>query len=176
MSRSESPDSDEVIRELARLFREHPAWVAAARRIAEGSASNVYFRHRPGEAWHLIRRDGQTRLERGAVDDPDFVFRFAPGSVARLAKVRGGVGDFAVALFELIEDDSPECGVDFRVAAPWKRLWRRGYARLLVDAGPRVWAFGARRGVLNWNALRRLVVASRGRGRFDWEARRSRRR
>jgi hypothetical protein len=160
--------ADDVVR-LARLFREHPAWLAAGRLIADGSTSNVYFRDRPREVWHLVRRDGETHLEPGPVDDPDFVFRFGPGSVDRLEAVTGGVGEFAVALFELIEDRSPERGIDFRVAAPWRRLWQRGYARLLVEAGPRVWAFGARRGVLGWRTLRQLVSDSLGAGPFDWE-------
>lgn len=171
MNRANQPEAQDAVADLARLFREHPAWRAAARRIADGSASNVYLRERPGEAWHLIRRGGETHLEPGAVDSPDFVFRFGPGSVGVLEAVHGDIGDFAVALFELVEDESPERGVDFRVVAPWLRLAARGYARLLLDAGPKVLAFGARHGVLNLGALRRVVADSRKRGRFDWETR-----
>jgi hypothetical protein len=159
----------ETVERLARLFRAHPAWLAAGRHIADGAESDVYLREYPEEVWHLIRRSGESLLEPGPSRDPDFVFRFGRGSVERLERVAGGVGDFAVALFELIEDDSPERGIDFRVAAPWHRLWRRGYPRLLVAAGPKVWVFGARRGVRSWRALRRLVSASVAGGPFDWE-------
>ena len=167
--RSATTEPRDAVARLARLFLAHPAWLAAARHVAEGSASNVYFRDRPGEVWRLERRSGVTHLEPGRTADPDFVFRFGPDSVGRLERVSGGVADFAIALFELIEDRSPERGIDFRVAAPWRRLWRRGYARLLLDAGPRVWAFGARRGVRGWGALRRLVAGSLDAGPFDWE-------
>lgn len=169
MARGEDATPFEGAVRLAHLFREHPAWQAAGEHIADGSTSDVYFRERPDQVWHLERRDGRSLLLPGRSDDPDFVFRFGPRSVDRLEAVRGGIGEFAVALFELIEDGSPERGIDFRVAAPWRRLWRRGYARLLVAAGPKVWAFGARRGVLGWRTLRQLVNDSLGAGPFEWE-------
>ncbi|MGH0035072.1 MAG: hypothetical protein ACQGVK_08580 [Myxococcota bacterium] len=168
-NRERGAPADDAVARLSRLFQAHPAWLAAAGHIADGSASNVYFRDRPGEVWCLTRRGGATHLEPGCSNDPDFVFRFGPASVDRLEAVTGGVADFAIALFRLIEDDCPESGIEFRVAAPWWRLWRRGYARLLLEAGPRVWAFGARRGVRSWRALRGLVADSLGAGPFDWE-------
>lgn len=161
---------DEVVGELARLFLEHPAWIEAGSRIREGASSNVYFRHRPGEGWTLVRRAGESRLEPGPDSDPDFVFRFTPASVQRLAAVRGGVGDFAVALFSLIVEEDAAQRVEFRVAAPFLRLVRRGYLALLLSAGPKVVAFGAARGVRTLAALREQVRASRTRGPFDWEA------
>ena len=63
----EAPDyPDAPIAELARLFREHPAWREAARRIRGGATSTVWFRQRPGEPWHLARRGAHTLLLRGA--------------------------------------------------------------------------------------------------------------
>jgi hypothetical protein len=134
---------DATVERLARLFLEHPAWVAAARILAPAATSNVYFNGRPGEGWRLEKREDATRLLPGAGSDPDFVFRFTPGAVARLDAVQGGVGEFAVELFALILEEDPELRVGFRIAAGFPRLMRRGYLRLLLTAGPRVLAFGA---------------------------------
>lgn len=160
---------DEWIDRLARLFREHPAWRAAARHLAADATSTVFFRQRPGEAWHLEHRSGRTRLLPGAARDPDFVFRFTPASVVRLEAVTGGIGDFAVELFTLMTEEDPEAHVDFRIAASFYRLARRGYVQLLVAAGPRVVAFGAANGVHGLGALRRFVAQLRGRGHAPWE-------
>jgi hypothetical protein len=161
--------SDPSIDRLAHLFRAHPAWTAAARRLEPEATSTVYFRHRPGEAWRLEQREGVTRLLPGAAADPDFVFRFAEGSIARLEAVHGGIGDFAVELFTLITEDDPEVRVGFRIAAGFPRLVRRGYLGLLLAAGPRVVAFGASHGIRTLGALRRFVAQLRNRGPESWE-------
>jgi hypothetical protein len=161
---------DAVVADLARLFREHPAWQAAARRIDAVSTSDVYFRHRPGEPWHLVREGPASALRAGASPDPDFVFRFAPGAVARLAAVEGGIGDFAVELFSRALDPDPQRRVDLRIVAAFWRLTRRGYVRLLLAAGPEVLAFGARHGVRDARALARLVARLRQQGPYPWEA------
>jgi len=161
--------SDPTVRMLARLFREHPAWRHAAAHIREGSTSRVFFRHRPGEPWHLERREGETRLEPGDADDPDFAFRFTPRAVERLSAVEGGVGRFAVALFELILAEDDELRVGFRVVAPLRRLVWRGYLRLLLAAGPEVAAFGARHGVGGLSDLRRVVAQARRQAPAPWE-------
>jgi hypothetical protein len=157
------------VERLAELFRSHPAWVAAARSIADDATSRVFFTHRPGEAWRLERRRGETRLVRGPVADPDFCFRFPPGAIERLAGVRGGIGQFAVELFTLIGEEDPALRIDFRIAAPFERLARRGYLGLLLRGGPRVIAFGAARGVRTLAALRRLVAGMVGRAPEPWE-------
>jgi hypothetical protein len=160
---------DPTLDRLARLFREHPAWTAAARRLVPQATSTVYFRHRPGEAWRLEQREGVTRLLPGAAADPDFVFRFTEGSIARLEAVRGGVGDFAVELFTLITEDDPDVRVGFRIVAGFPRLVRRGYLGLLLAAGPRVVAFGASHGIRTLGALRRFVAQVRDRTPESWE-------
>lgn len=160
---------DVHVERLAELFREHPAWVRAARHLGAEATSSVYFSHRPGQAWHLIQQGGVTLLLPGAAADPDFVFRFSPGAVERLAGVRGEIGDFAVALFELVLAKAPEPWVDLRIAASFGRLIRRGYVRLLVAAGPRVLAFGAAHGIRSPGALRRFVARIRSRVPADWE-------
>jgi hypothetical protein len=165
----ESRSEDEAVRRLARMFLEHPAWVAAARRIESDATSSVFFSHRPGEAWRLERRDGRTLLLPGAAAEPDFVFRFTPASIERLCATDGGIGQFALALFELIAEPSPRQGVGFRVAAPFSRLVRRGYLRLLAVGGLRVLAFGAARGVRTPSDLRRLVERVRRREPEAWE-------
>jgi len=158
---------DEWIERLARLYREHPAWKSAARRLAAAATSTVYFSHRAGEPWHLEQRDGETLLLPGAATDPDFVFRFTPSSIVRLEAVTGGVGEFAVELFTLITEAEPEVG--FRIVASFPRLLRRGYVGLLLAAGPRVMAFGATHGVRTVGALRRFVGQLRNSGPEDWE-------
>ena len=163
----DSPDA--VVTQLAQLFAAHPAWQEAAARVSERSSSNVYFRQRPGEVWRLVRRAGRSCLEPGAAKDPDFVFRFAPGSVRRLASVSGGVDDFAVALFSLF-DEVDELRVDFRVVAPLRRLVARGYLKLLLKAGPKLAAYGASKGLHGLRDLRGLVARSRARTPFEWES------
>ena len=59
-------EPDASVRRLAALFRSHPAWTRAAALLSEDACSNVRFRHRPGEIWHLARVAGVTRLEPGA--------------------------------------------------------------------------------------------------------------
>jgi len=166
----EADREDPQVEELARLFREHPAWRAAARYVSDpGATSDVYFSHRPGEAWHLeLARDG-ARLLPGRSTDPDFVFRFPPGAVRRLAQADGGMADFAIALFEGIESDDPEQRIDLRIAASFPRLLRRGYVKLILAAGPRLLALGARRGWRGIGGLRRLVDAARRARPDDWE-------
>jgi len=154
---------------LADLFRDHPAWRDAAKHVDGGASSAVWFTHRPGEPWRLVRRDGTTFLEPGVADDPDFVFRFTPAAIERLAAVRGGVGDFAVALFRLVVEPTGEARVDFRIRAGFARLVRRGYLRLLLAAGPAVLAFGLAHGVTTVGALRRLVASLRTRPPAPWE-------
>jgi hypothetical protein len=152
-----SAAGDPHIERLARFFRDEPAWAEAARFIDPEAASRVAFSHRPGEAWRVVRRSGTTVLERGTVDDPDFELLFTPGAIERITAVRGGVGSIAVALFAAIVDADPERRADLRIIAPFSRLVRRGYVRLLIAAGPAVLAFGARHGIHTLGDLRRLV-------------------
>ena len=50
----ETEEPADVVEPLAQLFRGHPAWREAAACLTEPEASSdVYFTHRPGEAWHL---------------------------------------------------------------------------------------------------------------------------
>jgi hypothetical protein len=165
----EAHGEDESVTRLARMFLEHPAWADAARRIGSDATSSVFFSHRPGEPWRLERRQGRTLLLPGAAPDPDFVFRFTPASIERLCVTEGGIGHFAVALFELIMEPSPRLRVGFRVAASFPRLVRRGYLGLLAAGGLRVLAFGAARGVRTPADLRRLVERLRRREPEAWE-------
>lgn len=158
------------VSQLARMFAEHPVWREAAGYVVDPSAtSDVYFAERPGEAWHLELAGGGATLRPGRSRDPDFVFRFSAEAVRRLAATRGGLADFAIELFESMRSDDPARRVDFRVAAPFARLLRRGYVRLLVAAGPRVVAFGARQGVRGLWDLWRLVESARRADPADWE-------
>lgn len=159
------------VAQLAALFRDHRAWRAAAALLGEGATSAVYFAHRPGEPWRLVRRDGVTLLEPGAADDPDFVFRFSPEAIAELAAVHGGIGAFATVLFALIVDADEPRRVGFRIAAGFPRLVARGYLRLVLAAGPEVVRFGLAHGVATLRGLRRMVEELRARPPEPWEVR-----
>jgi hypothetical protein len=166
---SEPALGDRHVDALARLFRAHPVWLEAARHVADDSTSRVLFTHRPGERWHLARERGETVLRPGDVPEPDLVFRFSPESIDRLAAVEGPVGAFAVELFGLIAGDDPRARVELRVAAPFQRLVRRGYLRLLVASGGRAVAFGLRHGVRSLAGLQRLVESLARRSPAAWE-------
>lgn len=167
---SASPEpGDPSIARLRSLFREHPAWVQAARHTADGASSKVFFSHRPGEAWHLVRVGGESLLRPGPATSPDFAFRFTPAAIDRLASVEGDVGDFAVALFSLILEKDERLRIGFRAIASFPRLVRRGYLRLLLSAGPRVVGFGARHGVSGLGELRRMLAQLRARPPEAWE-------
>jgi hypothetical protein len=166
---SPSASADGTVRTLARLFRRHPVWAAAAEGIDRRAESAVFFSHLPGVPWRLVRRRGETRLLPGQARDPDLVFRFTPRAVARLAAVGGGVGDFAVELFARIAEPRRAERVDLRVAAPFARLVERGYVRLLLGAGPRVMAFALARGVTTIGQLRSVVERARRRRPARWE-------
>jgi len=168
-----SARGDATVRTLARLFRKHPIWVAAAKGVDPRAESTVFFSHLPGLPWRLVRRQGQTLLRPGRAPDPDLVFRFTPRAVARLAAVRGDVGDFAVELFARIAEPRRTERVDFRVAVPFTRLVERGYVRLLLRAGPKVAAFALAHGLTSIGRLRRLGERSRRKGPARWERARS---
>lgn len=152
---------DAHVRMLAELFRRHPAWVQAARYVTDGAESAVAFTHLPRRRWHVVRREGETLLLPGLARDPDFAFRFTPAAVEGLAAVDGDIGDFAVELFARIAEPRKERRVDFRIVAPFSRLVRHGYLRLLLAAGPKVARFGAAHGVRTLRDLRALVAAHR---------------
>jgi hypothetical protein len=160
---------DPHVRRLAELFRSHPIWCEAARQIAENSCASVYFSHRPGEPWRLVRRGGVSLLEAGPAQDPDLAFCFPPASIEVLERTRGGIGDFAVALFRLALDEDPERRVRIRVIAPFPRLLLRGYVKLLLRGGRPLLRFGAQHGVRSLAELRRLVDSARRAKPEDWE-------
>ena len=155
--RTQAPEADASIAKLAELFLSSPAWVRAARMLSGGATSAVYFSHRPGEPWRIKSRAGKTRLSPGRALHPDFVFRFTPASIERLAGARGGVGGFAVELFSLLSETDPDLRIGFRITAPFATLARRGYVQLLIAGGWQVLAFGAARRVRTLADLRRLA-------------------
>jgi hypothetical protein len=150
------------VRRLDRLFRRHPVWVEAARRLDRRAESAVFFTHLPGRQWRLLRRRGETRLLSGRARDPDLVFRFTPAAVARLAAVRGDVADFAMEIFARMIDPCPARRIELRVVAPFARLAARGYVTALLAAGPRLGAFGIAHGVRTIGDLRGMVEHARG--------------
>lgn len=164
-----APPDDPHVRRLAELFRAHPVWREAARRLSPDATSTVYFGHRPGEPWRLVRRGEATVLERGHAKDPDLAFCFAPAAIDALAATRGGIADFALTLFRSMLVDDPARRVELRVIAPFPRLLRRGYVQLLLRGGPRLLWFGATHGVGTLAQLRGMVDAARRPKPASWE-------
>jgi hypothetical protein len=155
--------ADPHVTRLADFFRNHPVWSDAARWVDSRASSRVRFRHRPGETWRLVRRDGVSLLEPGDVSDPDFEFLFSPGAIERITRIDGDIGDFAVALFDCVAAEDPDQRVEIQIVASFSRLARRGYLRLLIAGGPALVAFGVRHGVRTLADLRRLVAQNRRR-------------
>jgi hypothetical protein len=160
---------DPHVLKLRSLFRSHPAWLEAARSVREGSASRVLFSHVLGE-YQLVRRDGESLLLEGAAPDPDFVFRFTPKAVDRLAELESAeVADFAIELFDCIVSDDPDIQVGLRVLASLPRLMVRGYVGLLFGGGPKLLSYAASRGVRNVSDLRKFIKQARA-SDPRWEA------
>jgi hypothetical protein len=167
-------EPDTIVTRLSALFLAHPAWTRAAALLDERACSNVRFRHRPGEVWHLARLDGITRLAPGARCDADLELEFPPAAIERLETTPGGIGAFAIALFELAVESDERLRVGLRILAPFSRLVRRGYLRLLIAGGPSVLAWGATHGVRTLGDLRRLVARARAGDEVTSSARRVR--
>jgi hypothetical protein len=160
---------DPHVHKLRSLFRSHPAWLEAARSVREGSTSRVLFSHVPGE-YQLVRRGAESVLLEGAAADPDFVFRFTPKAIDRLAAIASDdVADFAIVLFDCIVSDDPDSQVGLRVVASLPRLMVRGYVGLLFGGGPKLLSYGASRGVRNIGDLRKFLKQARA-SDPRWEA------
>jgi hypothetical protein len=152
---------DPHIEQLRQLFLSHPAWLNAAEHIKEGAQSRVYFSHVAGE-FHMVRKGGKSLLQAGPATDPDFAFRFTPKAIERLSRVEGdNLADFAVELFECIVSDDPDLQVGLRILSGFTKLFWRGYVTLLLAGGPRVFAYGAARGVNGVGDLRKFLKQSR---------------
>ena len=152
---------DAHVARLADLFAHDTVWQDAMARIRPGAMSAVYFSHRPGETWHFVKEEQGVRLRPGPAAGPDFAFCFTPGAIDELAAVDGGIDGVAVVLFDLMLSEDPARRVGFRVLAPFWRLVRHGHLRLLLEAGPRVLAYGAGHGIRTLGQLRAFVATLR---------------
>lgn len=129
---------DRHVELLRNLFLTHPAWRAASNHLREGSSSRVIFSHVPGE-FHLLRQGNQNLLLEGRARDPDLAFRFTPKSIERLSQVQGtDIADFGVELLDCAASEDPEIQVRMLVISGFSKLLLRGYAGLLLKAGPRI--------------------------------------
>jgi hypothetical protein len=152
---------DPHISQLRDLFLTHPAWLSAAKHIRDGAQSRVLFSHVDTE-FCLARKDGESHLIEGPATDPDLAFRFTPKSIERLSAVEGDdMADFAVELFECVVSDDPDLQVGLRVVSGFTKLLFRGYVKLLIKSGPRVFAYGSSRGVTNVSGLRKFLRQAR---------------
>lgn len=158
MNTREFTYADPTVDRLRSFFRDNPIWQKAAEVIDQKSTSRVTFRHRPGEEWRLLRRRERTVLEPGLAADPDFAFHFSEGAVDRITAVEGDIADFAIELFSAALDTNEETSLGLEVIAPFGRLFRRGYVRLLWAGGGALLAFGARNGIRSIGELRDLVA------------------
>ena len=123
---------------LRTLFLTHPAWRTASDHLKEGSSSRVLFSHVPGE-FQLLRKGHANLLLEGPAQDPDLAFRFTPLAIERLSRVKStDIADFALELLACAASTDPELQVRMLVIASFPKLLLRGYAGLLLKAGPRV--------------------------------------
>lgn len=156
-----TPPIDPVVSHLREFFQKNEIWRTAADFLSGASSSQVTFSHLPAEEWRLVRRGGHTVLEPGRAEDPDLVFHFTPGAVERITQVDGDMANFAIALFDAALDDDPGRNLGLEVVAPFSRLARRGYLRLLWAGGGPLLAFGANHGIRTIGQLRDLVASVR---------------
>jgi hypothetical protein len=146
---------------LKNLFLTHPAWRAASGYLKEGSQSRVLFSHVPGE-YQLLRHGSQNLLLEGKAKDPDLAFRFTPKSIERLSRVQGSdIADFGVELLDCAASRDPEIQVRMLVIAGFPKLFLRGYATLLLKAGPRVLKGSSGKGGPSIADVRKMVAALR---------------
>lgn len=145
---------------LRTLFLTHPAWRAASAHLKEGASSRVLFSHVPGE-YQLLRRGQQNLLLEGKADDPDLAFRFTPKAIERLSRVQGSdIADFGVELLDCAASQDPELQVRMLVIAGFTKLLLRGYAGLLLKAGPRVLK-GSGKGGPSISDVRKMISSLR---------------
>jgi hypothetical protein len=153
---------------LRTLFLTHPAWRAASDHLKEGASSRVLFSHVPGE-YQLVRRGNQNLLLEGKAQDPDLAFRFTPKSIERLSRVQSTeIADFAVELLACGESEDPEMQVHMLVKAGFTKLLFRGYASLLIKAGPRVLT-GSGKGGPTLSDVRKWISALRSDSGWVWD-------
>lgn len=153
-----SEGADPIVDRLAEFFHSHPVWQRAAGLLDRTACSRVTFTHRPAEEWRLVREGDHAILEPGVAQDPDLAFEFTPGAVERITEVEGDVSRFAIALFTAALDSDPERRLRLEVLAPFARLLRRGYVRLLWAGGGPLLAFGSQHGIRTMSQLRDLVA------------------
>jgi hypothetical protein len=163
------PPADPWVERLTRVV-EHPVWRGVGRLLDPRMSSTVSFTHRPGESWRLERRGDRTVLLPGAAPDPDFLLRFTPAAVDRLAALHGSAGDFVAELLALASASDPELRIDIQVAVRFARLLSRGYVRLLLAAAPHMRAIGFAHGESGVSSLQQLATAMRRLDAEDAEA------
>ena len=145
---------------LRTLFLTHPAWRMASQHLKEGSSSRVLFSHVPGE-FHLLRKGNANLLLEGPAKDPDLAFRFTPGAIERLSRVKSNdIADFGVELLDCASSTDPGVQVRMLVIASFPKLLLRGYAGLLLRAGPRVLK-GSSKGHVGISDARKWIAALR---------------
>lgn len=153
---------DSHVELLRTLFLTHPAWRMASDHLKEGASSRVLFSHVPGE-FQLLRKGNANLLLEGPAKDPDLAFRFTPRSIERLSRVKShDIADFAVELLDCAASSDPEIQVRMLVIASFPRLLLRGYAGLLLKAGPRVLkASSGGKGSVSVADARKMIAALR---------------
>jgi hypothetical protein len=152
---------DPTVEKLRSLFLNHPAWLKAAEPIKDGASSRVLFAHLPSE-YQLLRQDGQSLLLEGPAVEPDFAFYFPKKAIDRLCAVQGTEqADFAIALFDCVVSEDPDEQVGLRILAGLGQIFWKGYLTMLLRGGPRVLAYGARRGLHSVADLRKFLKHTR---------------
>lgn len=157
-------------RKLIDYFAMHPAWVSAAKPLADGVCSRLRFEGEE-KVWRLIRRNGVSVLEPGEPDNPDFDFVFSEGAIDYLTELQeGSIGDFATRLYEccfLLPEDKR---VEFQVLAPVSQILKRGYWKIALKGGLKVLRIARQHGLGSLDDIKRLFGLLQGKSSSEVRA------
>ena len=169
--RPDAPSVPEEARQrLIEFFATHPAWVSAARPLPDGVCSQLFFAGDP-TPWRLIRRGGQSVLEPGEPDQPDFGFVFSEGAIDYMTEPDDAtIGDFAVRLYECCFVMDEDYRVELQVLSPISRILRNGYWKIAMKGGWKVMKLARAHGIITIKDVRRVFGILQGRNSAEVRA------
>jgi hypothetical protein len=162
--------SDRAKQRLIDYFAFNPAWVAAARPLADGVCSRLLFE---GEdiVWSLVRRNGCSILEPGEPENPDLQFVFSEGAIDYLTELdEASIGDFAARLYEcafLLDDQRM---AELTVISSMGQILKRGYWKIALKGGFQVLKIARAHGIGGPRDFQRIIGLLQGKNSADVRA------